>query len=89
MKVDLAYTGNIDPDSMIEDAREARRILETGSGKGSHMRGWLDLPRRTTEKDLTALADAAREILPPHSPPNAATTRLADWPIGATIGVRS
>ncbi len=62
MKVDLAYTGNIDPNSMIEDAKEARRTLETGSGKGSHMRGWLDLPHSTTEKDLQALADTAREI---------------------------
>ncbi len=62
MKVDLAYTGNIDPNSTIEEAREARRTLETGSGKGSHMRGWLNLPRRTTKKDLLSLADTAREI---------------------------
>ncbi len=62
MKVDLAYTGNIDPNSMIEEAREARQTLETGSGKGSDMRGWLDLPHRTTEKDLQAVEEAAREI---------------------------
>ena len=62
MKVDLSYTGNINPDSMIEEALEARRTLETGSGSGSHMRGWLDLPRRTTERDILALEDAAREI---------------------------
>ncbi len=62
IKLDLAFADGIIDESSLADARKAREILETGSGRGNDFLGWLDLPVNITAEHLSDLQNAADAI---------------------------
>jgi glucose-6-phosphate isomerase len=62
LKLDFSNAAGIDVGAAEADVRCARETLETGTGPGASMRGWLDLPARQTAAEIDRIAATAERI---------------------------
>jgi glucose-6-phosphate isomerase len=60
--LDFDHVGDLDWSALLPEAQRARDLLESGGGPGSEMTGWLDLPTRTTEREIERVEAAAERI---------------------------
>lgn len=61
LRIDLDLAAGLDRSAAAGDVQRARRTLEDGSGPGSGMTGWLDLPTRM-EADLSRIEQVAASL---------------------------
>ena len=54
--LDVTHAAAVDWKAVLPETRRARERLEDGSGPGSELTGWLDLPTRVAADELARYA---------------------------------
>jgi glucose-6-phosphate isomerase len=62
LTLDLSHAEGVPLDAAAADVRKARATLESGSGPGAKMLGWLELPRRQPATELARIRSLAERI---------------------------
>ncbi len=59
IQLNLEFADSLPDSPSMESARQAREVLESQKGRGNDFLGWLDLPDKMTDKEVSAIQDAA------------------------------
>jgi glucose-6-phosphate isomerase len=62
LSLDLSNAEGVSLDAVANDVRRARATLESGTGPGAGMLGWLELPRRQPTAEIARLRAIAERI---------------------------
>ena len=62
LTLDLSHVEGVPLDAAAAEVRRARQTLESGSGPGAKMLGWLELPRRQTVAEIARIQALAERI---------------------------